>query len=690
MKKIVFNLFLICFFVSLTGTSYSQSFKLEKVNQTDLTKINNPFDAVSDGLNQLDGPNPPSTQAAIITPISGASTSANGRSPQSSTRYQRCYYFISADEMTSSFFPVGSSITSLGFSYSVASFAAAADTFKVFFQNGPATFVDKGANWPTAIAPMTQVHQGPISTIGAPGSIDYTLNNSGAFSYTGSGLWVAFEFQNITGTTGAANTALCNTVLPAPVLRNMSAGSNVALNNTMSNSSNFRPVTRLGTASEDIVIVNNVIAMGEKINNCIDTNQYVTNFTHLRPGIDTLTYKIVVKNVSSGFIKDSSSFTFILNDTGATTSYFITSSSLKTDSIKTDSVIATVTAKSGEQIVGNNSGKTTTSSTYNTMNQAITSATNSGGAGFTNAGNLEIAIAHNTGNCDVYISKVNYIFGSTGQPYLLKVYEGNVNTPGTLLYTSDTLTNSTGANSHTLSSPVKSTSGKFFIALRQINTTNFSLQYQREIPVRRNVYYTGDGTPGDWGESLGGFKYNVQVVTTVNLDLGLYLEGFFNGTTMIGDTVRVNLRSQSSPYPIIDTDQAYVNSTGNGTFNFTNASPNTCYYYEVIHRNHIVTYSNASCNTLNDNTNSFNFKSAGSQALGSNQVLVGSSYSTYTADVNQDGVVDVTDYSITDNDANNFVAGYVVTDVNGDEVVDVADLGYCDNNAANFVGAIVP
>lgn len=690
MKKFAFTLFFVCLFISLTGNSYSQSFKLEKVNQTDLTKLNNPFDAVSDGLIQLDGPNPPSTQAAIITPIGSGGTSTLGRAPQSSTRYQRCYYFISQDEMVASGYPIGSNITSLGFNYSAATAGAIADTFKVYFENGPAIYVDKGTNWTTAISTMTQVHQGTITVPSAPGTVDYTLNNSGAFAYSGSGLWVAFEYQNVVNALGTVNTAICNTALGS-VLRNMGSGSNVALSNTMSSLSAFRPETRLGTALDDIVSVQNVIAMGEKLNNCIDTNQFVTNFRHLRSGIDTLTYKLVVKNVTSGFVKDSASFSFILNDTAATTAYFITSNILKTDSIKTDSVIATITASSGEGITGNNTGKTVTSSTYNTINQAITGNANTGGAGFSVV-NGEAAMAYDAGSCGIYIKKLNYAFGTTGQTYRIKIQAGDSGmTPGTVLYNSGDLVNTLGANSHTLSSPVFIPGGRYFVIFNQVAATNISLQFQQEIPIRNDVYYTrAIPLQNSWVPSFGGFKYNVQLETTVNLALGLYLEGFYNGATMVGDTVNVNLRSQTSPYPIIDTDQSYVNASGNGTFNFTNASPNTCYYYEVIHRNHIVTYSNASCNTLNNNTNSFDFRTAGSQALGSNQVLVNSSYATYTADVNQDGVVDVTDYSITDNDAANFVSGYVVTDVNGDEVVDVADLGYCDNNAANFVGAITP
>ncbi len=45
----------------------------------------------------------------------------------------------------------------------------------------------------------------------------------------------------------------------------------------------------------------------------------------------------------------------------------------------------------------------------------------------------------------------------------------------------------------------------------------------------------------------------------------------------------------------------------------------------------------------------------------------------YSSDVNQDGVIDLADGSLIDNDAFNFEAGYLPTDMNCDEVIDLAD-----------------
>ncbi|MBK9639429.1 MAG: hypothetical protein IPO63_17100 [Bacteroidetes bacterium] len=43
-----------------------------------------------------------------------------------------------------------------------------------------------------------------------------------------------------------------------------------------------------------------------------------------------------------------------------------------------------------------------------------------------------------------------------------------------------------------------------------------------------------------------------------------------------------------------------------------------------------------------------------------------------------------------DNDIFNFNSGYVVTDLSGDGVVDITDQAIVDNNITNFVGSIHP
>ncbi|MEO8211524.1 MAG: dockerin type I domain-containing protein, partial [bacterium] len=65
-------------------------------------------------------------------------------------------------------------------------------------------------------------------------------------------------------------------------------------------------------------------------------------------------------------------------------------------------------------------------------------------------------------------------------------------------------------------------------------------------------------------------------------------------------------------------------------------------------------------------------------------------FAIYSGDVNQDGVIDGSDAAIIDNDAYNFITGYVESDVNGDGIVDGSDAIIVDNNIRRFVSVIRP
>ena len=62
----------------------------------------------------------------------------------------------------------------------------------------------------------------------------------------------------------------------------------------------------------------------------------------------------------------------------------------------------------------------------------------------------------------------------------------------------------------------------------------------------------------------------------------------------------------------------------------------------------------------------------------------------YSGDVNQDDIIDASDIGLIDNDAFNFVSGYIPTDLTGDGTADGSDASIADNNAWNFVSVIRP
>lgn len=158
---------------------------------------------------------------------------------------------------------------------------------------------------------------------------------------------------------------------------------------------------------------------------------------------------------------------------------------------------------------------------------------------------------------------------------------------------------------------------------------------------------------------------------------------------LFNDTATVYIRTNVSPYEKIDSSTKYVDVAGIGDFKFYSPRNGTGYYLQVRHRNSIETWSSSPVYFNNDSLY-FDFTDSQSKAFGNNMIPVGGVWCFYSGDVNQDGVIDVSDITYIDNDAFNFVIGYVITDLTGDNLVDALDLIIADNNTFNYVVAVWP
>ncbi len=157
------------------------------------------------------------------------------------------------------------------------------------------------------------------------------------------------------------------------------------------------------------------------------------------------------------------------------------------------------------------------------------------------------------------------------------------------------------------------------------------------------------------------------------------------------DTVSAYLHQITSPYSIIDSAKALMDSLSFlGLFKFKYATTDT-YYISVKHFNSIETWSKIGGKNLNETlTNNYYFISDITQAYGNNLKLKGSKYCIYSGDVNQDGVIDALDFSLIDNDAFVLKMGLrLKTDLNGDNIVDADDILIADNNRM-FISVIRP
>jgi len=221
--------------------------------------------------------------------------------------------------------------------------------------------------------------------------------------------------------------------------------------------------------------------------------------------------------------------------------------------------------------------------------------------------------------------------------------------------------------------------------------------------IRALNYKTGGaldaGTPlpvlyaGGAGTLAGVFERTVGT-----LDVSVIMEGFYDpaaNNMRLSDIATAYFRNSTSPYAIVDSSTALINATTfTGSFLMDNA-PTGTYYLVVKHRNTIETWSAATSliSYTQPSTVSYNFTTAASQAFGNNMIQVDASpirFGIFSGDVTQDGIVDGSDAAIIDNDAFNFVTGYVPSDLTGDGIVDGSDGAIADNNAFNFVSVIRP
>ena len=176
---------------------------------------------------------------------------------------------------------------------------------------------------------------------------------------------------------------------------------------------------------------------------------------------------------------------------------------------------------------------------------------------------------------------------------------------------------------------------------------------------------------------------------SLSLNLTSIIEGFWNGSIMVSDTVKVYLHNSTTPFARVDSAKVNLNNSGNGVLTFANA-PSGSYYIDVRHRNALETWSKTPQAFTVGGTTNYDFTTAANKAFGDNLVLKLGKFTNYSGDVNQDGTIDGSDLSLIDNDAFNFVTGYVRTDVNGDTSVDGTDASITENNAANFVSVARP
>ena len=200
--------------------------------------------------------------------------------------------------------------------------------------------------------------------------------------------------------------------------------------------------------------------------------------------------------------------------------------------------------------------------------------------------------------------------------------------------------------------------------------------------IANAIHYASDHIP-----VFANFLFETSTILQFNITA--LIEGLFNGISMVPDTITIEIRSAFPPYNLIEQNKIFLNSSGSGNCNFSNAVNGTPYFFVIKHRSAIETWSSVP-QSFSNNAFNYDFTTASNKAYGNNLKLINGKWCIKGGDVNQDGFVNSADLNFVYSSNVSGFTGYNSTDLNGDNYTEIADLSIVFTNYILGVQRISP
>lgn len=128
-------------------------------------------------------------------PFDNSTTQVRAPNGLSTQAYMRACALVLGTELTG--ITPNSTLTSFGFTLSAPASANVTGTMAIYLENTTDVTYTKGLTFSTAITPMTLVYNNTITVPGTVGTLSVTVNLSTPFTYTGGGLYVAYDWFSL-------------------------------------------------------------------------------------------------------------------------------------------------------------------------------------------------------------------------------------------------------------------------------------------------------------------------------------------------------------------------------------------------------------------------------------------------------------------------------------------------------------
>lgn len=470
----------------------------------------------------------PTKPTAIVLPETSGIESANSRAPQGNQRYIRTCYIITPAELSTAELPSGVILNGLSFLYSVAQSIPTTGNVKIYLQNSNNTNYSKPSpTWTNGtngvIDDMTLVANIPSATLPAStGNWNIPFTGGTSFTYSGQGLYVAFEYSNPSGTLSTANFAACNNTLTNGL---MNVYSTTSMESGLVYTSSLRPATRMSFDLAHDLLVSNVYNLGKLPNGFTSDvmSAVVVNRGTVTQNNISVTLNITGANTYSN-IKTISSLSS--GDTAIVTFDPFSSSNPGTDNI-------TVSVPNDDY--NNNNLKTVSQEVTNSTISFSDNAEVTGNIGFASASGLlvnrhQLDIAVTVPTVRVHISNWN---ANTGNTVYGVVLDGSGNIIGrSANYTIQAADLGTWITFNIGVPPAIGSGSSFYAGLAQVanSTPYYPVSIQTETRGRKASYYSinniNGGTPIEY-RHLGRAMIEADVAAAPTLPIKLVS---FDGT----------------------------------------------------------------------------------------------------------------------------------------------------------------